>query len=89
MVSPGLEGHDVSSTQATGIHSISNYVVLGEHCGESAVAGWDVLSRASRTIARDQGKQWWWPEPMVCTHLAAGGYVSAGASCIHTHSDRF
>lgn len=30
-------GHDLSSTQATGVHSINNCVILGEHCGEFAV----------------------------------------------------
>lgn len=29
-------------------------------------------------MARDQGRQWWWPDLVVCTHLTAG----AGGVCL-------
>lgn len=59
-------GHDVSSTQAFGIHSINNCLTLGEHCRKSVVAAKavGVLMKTYRSTARDQGLQWCWPEPV-------------------------
>lgn len=37
-------------------------------------------------VARDQGRELWWPELVVCTQSAAGACVVVRAGCRHTHS---
>lgn len=58
---------DVSSAQASGVHSIDNPLVLGEHCGRSAFAERvvGVLGSTFSPVARNQVSQWWWLELVV------------------------
>lgn len=82
---------DVSLAQATGVYNTDNCVVTGKHGkGESAVAAWAIglLSSIPGLVTRDEGRQWWWLEPLVCTHSAAGAYVVVEVTCRHTCSDR-
>lgn len=81
-------GHVMSlGLRLLGSTALDNCVVLGKYCGESAVAARavGVLSGASRSSMRDQGRWSRW-----CTHLAvrpaAGACVWAGTRCRHTCS---
>lgn len=63
-------GHDISLGQATGVHRIDNYVVLGEQSRVSAMAtrAVGILSGVSRSRGYIQGQaavvwSWWW-----CVH---------------------
>ena len=60
MVAPDSGGHDVSSAQAAGIHSI-NYMVLGKCYRESAVA-----ARAVEVLIGTSG-------PVTRTRAGSGG----------------
>lgn len=55
----------------------STTVVLGEHCRVSTVAGklLESLVASPGPMARDQGRQQWWLEPVVFLYLAAEGQL--------------
>ena len=63
--------------QATGVHSIDNCVALLSTIGGLQwPQGLLVFSLAFPGLAaRDQGRQWWTLEPVVCTLLAAESAV--------------
>ena len=67
----GVVVHDVSSAQATEVH-INYYVVLVK-CGRGLqwLQGMLVSVASPGLVARNQGRQQWWPETMVCTFSAA------------------
>ena len=91
-MAPGLGGYDVSLVQAAGIHSTSNWVVLGSTVGDPQwLQGLLESSTAtSSPVVRDLGKQQCCLELMVYTQLllwlVAGGCVVAEASFRHLHS---
>lgn len=68
-----------SSAQVTAVHSFDNSVVLGEHCQGIIMAARavGVLICVLGLVSRDQGRQRWWPEPVVCTQsaLVGGGHL--------------
>lgn len=80
-MAPGLGGYDVSLVQAAGIHSTSNWAVLGSTVGDPQwLQGLLESSTAtSSPVVRDLGKQQCCLEPMVYTQLllwlVAGGCV--------------
>lgn len=69
-----LLGCDVSSAQTSGVHSIDNPLVLGEHSRGSAFAERvvGVLGSTFSPVARNQVSQWWWLELAVCVHSCSG-----------------
>jgi len=71
---PGV--YDVSSAQATQLHNIDNCVVLGEHCGGSAVATRvvGVVRGTSRASGQGLGRT-------VVVAGAGGVHTAAGTSC--------
>ena len=73
-MAPGQRACKASSAQVTEVHIFDNPVVLGEHCQRIIMAARDfgVLICALGLVSRDQGRQWWWPDPVVCTHSAMG-----------------
>lgn len=75
----GQSGRDVALAHITGIHTVDNCVFLNEHYWAAQTCLWD------QSVARGQGRQRWWLEPMVCTHLTG---VGVGDGCRHLRSGR-
>lgn len=73
MAAPCLRKLDVSSAHAPGVHRFKTCVVLGDQNKESVVTARaiGVLSGTSSSISCV-----WWPELVVCTHLAMGAAPS-------------
>lgn len=53
---------------------ITYCMILGKRCTWFAMASRvvGVLRKLPGPMARDQGRQWWWPDLVVCTHLTSG-----------------
>lgn len=64
--------------QASEVYNIDNYMVLGKHCKgvcSGCMGYWAPKQHPPRLITKDQCRQWWWLEPVVCAHSAAGAYI--------------
>lgn len=66
----GLRRFDIFLAQAGGVNSFENCVVLDKCCWLYAVPARTIgiLSDAFTSMTRDQSRQQWWLEPVVCTY---------------------